>query len=169
MRLTNLEGTAVGEGEWPWLASSVLVDGVQVEGGVFLRLTPGQEGDTWWKIFWKLKKILILEQSLGGINVFHFFLCLRELKKMCNKDTYSIHHTAQTETKRCYNVFKWIHTPATAAGTVLLRAVTVALAISAAVYFLVHCWPAVTMLGLSRVPSRKTLWSARALYWKART
>ena len=44
--------------------------------------------------------------------------------------------------------------PGTAQGTVLCRVVTVALAMSAAVYLVVQLWPAVTMLGFSRVPSR---------------
>ena len=44
--------------------------------------------------------------------------------------------------------------PGTATGTVRCRAVTVALAIFSAVYVLVQLCPAVTMLGLSKVPSR---------------
>lgn len=59
--------------------------------------------------------------------------------------------------------------PGTAAGTVRLRAVTVAMATSWGVYFLVQECPAVTMFGLSRVPSRYTWWSERALYTAART
>jgi len=59
--------------------------------------------------------------------------------------------------------------PGTAAGTVRLRAVTVAMATSRGVYFLVQECPAVTMFGLSRVPSRYTWWSERALYTAART
>lgn len=50
-----------------------------------------------------------------------------------------------------------------------LRAVTVAMATSSGVYFLVQECPAVTMLGFSRVPSRYTWWSDRALYTAART
>ncbi len=42
-----LQGTTVGEGERPGLAAGVLVDGVQVEGGVLLGLATGQEGDAW--------------------------------------------------------------------------------------------------------------------------
>ena len=59
--------------------------------------------------------------------------------------------------------------PGTAAGTVLLRAWTVAIATCAGVNLTAEDWPAVTMLGLSRVPSRKTWWSARALYTNAKT
>lgn len=44
--------------------------------------------------------------------------------------------------------------PGTAAGTVRWRAVTVARATCSGVYFLVQAWPAVTMFGFSRVPSR---------------
>lgn len=45
--------------------------------------------------------------------------------------------------------------PATAAGTVRLSAVTVATAICSGVYFLVQLCPGVTMFGFRRVPSRK--------------
>ena len=45
--------------------------------------------------------------------------------------------------------------PGTAGGTVLWRAVTVAKATSPGVYFLVQDWPAVTMFGFRRVPSKK--------------
>lgn len=46
--------------------------------------------------------------------------------------------------------------PGTATGSVRCKTVTVAFATSAGVYFVVHDCPAVTMLGLRRVPSRKT-------------
>ena len=59
--------------------------------------------------------------------------------------------------------------PATAAGTVLFRAVTVAAAISWGVYLVVQDWPAVTIFGFNSVPSRNTWWSFRALYTAART
>lgn len=55
------------------------------------------------------------------------------------------------------------NSPGTAAGTVRLRAVTVAMATSCGVYFLVQECPGVTMLGLRRLPSRYTWWSDRAL------
>lgn len=68
-------------------------------------------------------------------------------------------------------LLKWKswHSPGTEAGTVRLRAVTVAMPTSWGVYFLVQECPAVTMLGFSRVPSRYTWWSDRALYTAART
>lgn len=44
--------------------------------------------------------------------------------------------------------------PGTAAGTVLWRAVTVAIATCSGVYFFVQACPAVTMFGFSKVPSR---------------
>lgn len=46
--------------------------------------------------------------------------------------------------------------PGTAGGTVRRRAVTVAMAISSGLYLMGQAWPGVTMLGLSRVPSRYT-------------
>jgi len=46
--------------------------------------------------------------------------------------------------------------PGTAAGTVRLRAVTVAMATSSALYLVGQLCPGVTMLGLSSVPSRYT-------------
>ena len=49
------------------------------------------------------------------------------------------------------------------------RAVTVAMAISSLLYLLGQECPGVTMLGFSRVPSRYTWWSDRALYTAART
>lgn len=54
-------------------------------------------------------------------------------------------------------------TPGTAGGTVRLRAVTVALAICSGAALVLQDCPGVTMLGFNRVPSKKTLWSARAL------
>lgn len=57
----------------------------------------------------------------------------------------------------------------TAGGTVRRRAVTVAMAISSLLYLVGQECPAVTMLGFSRVPSRYTWWSDRALYTAART
>lgn len=60
-------------------------------------------------------------------------------------------------------------TPGTAGGTVRLKAVTVALATSAGENLTECCIPPVTMLGLRRVPSKKTLWSFRALYTKDNT
>lgn len=59
--------------------------------------------------------------------------------------------------------------PVTAGGTVRRRAVTVAIAISSAVTLLGQAWPGVTILGFSRVPSRYTWWSDRALYTAAKT
>ena len=59
--------------------------------------------------------------------------------------------------------------PGTAGGTARDRAVTVAMAICSWVYLMLQAWPAVTMLGFSRVPSRKMWWSASALYWNAST
>lgn len=59
--------------------------------------------------------------------------------------------------------------PGTAGGTARDRAVTVAMAICSWVYLVLQAWPAVTMLGFSRVPSRKMWWSASALYWNAST
>ena len=47
--------------------------------------------------------------------------------------------------------------------TVRDRARTVAVAACCGVYLVGHSWPARTMLGLSKVPSRKTWWSTRAL------
>lgn len=41
-----LQGTAVGEGEGPWPQEIHLIDGVQVHGGLLLRLSAGQEGDS---------------------------------------------------------------------------------------------------------------------------
>lgn len=42
-----LEGTTVGEGQGPWAFDLTdLVHGIQVEGGLFLRLSTGQEADT---------------------------------------------------------------------------------------------------------------------------
>ena len=61
------------------------------------------------------------------------------------------------------NVFKFNDRPGTAVGTVRCKAVTVALATSWGVYFFVQPWPAVTIFGFNRVPSRKTLWSLNAL------
>ncbi len=62
-------------------------------------------------------------------------------------------------------------TPTIAGGMVLLKAIAVALPTSLAVIVaLVGCWdPGVTMLGLSKHPSRKTLLSLRALTTLART
>lgn len=59
--------------------------------------------------------------------------------------------------------------PVTAGGTVRRRAVTVAMAISSLLYLVVQECPAVTMLGFSKVPSRYTWWSDRALYTAANT
>lgn len=59
--------------------------------------------------------------------------------------------------------------PGTAGGTVRRRAVTVAMATSWGVYLWEQEWPAVTMLGFRRVPSRYTWWSDRALYTAAKT
>jgi hypothetical protein len=42
----SLQGTTVAEGEGPWLAARATVDGVQVDGSIFLRLTTRQEGHT---------------------------------------------------------------------------------------------------------------------------
>lgn len=56
-----------------------------------------------------------------------------------------------------------VSSPGTAGGTVRRRAVTVAMAISWLLYLWEQECPAVTMLGLSRVPSRYTWWSDRAL------
>lgn len=44
-----LQSTTVREGESPWSQQWNLVDGVQVDGGFFFRLTAGQESDTWRK------------------------------------------------------------------------------------------------------------------------
>lgn len=66
------------------------------------------------------------------------------------------------------NLALW-YSPGTAAGTVRLRAVTVAMATCWGVYFVGQECPAVTMLGFSRVPSRYTWWSDKALYTAART
>lgn len=41
----GLQGTAVREGQGPWLASRTLVDGVQVDSGVLFRLTAAEECD----------------------------------------------------------------------------------------------------------------------------
>ena len=60
-------------------------------------------------------------------------------------------------------------TPGMAGGTVLDNAVTVALPTSAGEALTAADWPGVTMLGLSREPSRYTWWSLRALYTAART
>lgn len=59
--------------------------------------------------------------------------------------------------------------PGTAGGTVLCRAVTVALAISSGVALTGHDWPGVTMFGFNNVPSRYTWWSLSALYTAANT
>lgn len=57
----------------------------------------------------------------------------------------------------------------TAGGTVRRKAVTVAIATSSGLYLVEQLCPAVTMLGLRRVPSRYTWWSDMALYTAART
>lgn len=49
------------------------------------------------------------------------------------------------------------------------RAVRVAIATSSGLYLVEQLCPGVTMLGLSRVPSRYTWWSDMALYTAART
>jgi len=54
--------------------------------------------------------------------------------------------------------------PGTAGGTVRWGAVTVARAISGVDALRGQSWPAVTMFGLSSVPSSSTWWSASALY-----
>ena len=59
--------------------------------------------------------------------------------------------------------------PGTAAGTVLLKAVTVARATCSGDAFLAHFCPGVTILGLRSVPSKYTWWSLRALYVAANT
>ena len=61
------------------------------------------------------------------------------------------------------------HSPGTETGTVRCSVVTVAYALSCGVYLVVQLCPAVTMLGLRRVPSRKTWCSIRALYVNERT
>lgn len=66
------------------------------------------------------------------------------------------------------NLALW-YSPGTEAGTVRLRAITVAMATCWGVYFVGQECPAVTMLGFSRVPSRYTWWSDKALYTAART
>merc|ERR1719229_1904518 len=58
--------------------------------------------------------------------------------------------------------------PGTAAGTVLRRAVTVARALSSNVVLSAHSFPFKTMFGFNRDPSRRTFWSASALYTAAR-
>lgn len=42
----GLQGASVAEGQCPRLAANVLVDGVQIDGGILLRLASRQEGDT---------------------------------------------------------------------------------------------------------------------------
>jgi len=54
--------------------------------------------------------------------------------------------------------------PVTAGGTVRRKVVTVAIATSSGLYLVRQLCPAVTMLGLRRVPSRYTWWSDMALY-----
>ena len=41
----GLQGAAVAEGECPGFPAGVFVDGVQIHGGLLLRLTTRQEGD----------------------------------------------------------------------------------------------------------------------------
>lgn len=53
--------------------------------------------------------------------------------------------------------------PVTAGGTVRRKAVRVAMATSSGLYLMEQLCPAVTMLGLRRVPSRYTWWSDMAL------
>jgi len=50
---------------------------------------------------------------------------------------------------------RFIYIPGTDGGTRLRRAVTVASATCSGLYFVAQDWPAVTMFGFSRVPSRK--------------
>lgn len=56
-----------------------------------------------------------------------------------------------------------VRLPLTAGGTVRRKAVTVAIATSSGLYLMEQLCPAVTMLGLRRVPSRYTWWSDIAL------
>lgn len=42
----SLQGTAIGEGQGPWLVQGAVVDGIQVDGGLFLTLATRQESDT---------------------------------------------------------------------------------------------------------------------------
>ena len=60
-----------------------------------------------------------------------------------------------------YLLFTYV--PGTDGGTRLRRAVTVASATCSGLYLVAQDWPAVTMFGLRRVPSRKMWWSASAL------
>jgi hypothetical protein len=43
----GLQGSAIGESQGPWLQQRALVDGVEVDGCLFLTLPPRQEGDPW--------------------------------------------------------------------------------------------------------------------------
>lgn len=40
-----LQGTAIGEGQSPWLVQGALVDGIEVDSGLLLTLATRQEGD----------------------------------------------------------------------------------------------------------------------------
>src|SRR6185312_8394338 len=42
----RLQGASVGEGEFPWEAAD-LVHGVEMGGGLLVRLTAGKESDAW--------------------------------------------------------------------------------------------------------------------------
>lgn len=41
----SLEGTAIREGQGPWLVQRALIDGIQMDGSLFLTLTSRQESD----------------------------------------------------------------------------------------------------------------------------
>ncbi len=43
----SLQGATVAEGESPWAASWSVINAVQVDGGILLRLTTRQESDAW--------------------------------------------------------------------------------------------------------------------------
>ncbi len=117
----GLQGPTKGEGQGPGPVQRTLVDGVQVNSGLFLTLTTGQEGHT----------------LVGG--------------EICR--SYVSWKYCVLVVAGCANIYAAV-SPGTAGGTVRRRAVTVAMAISCALNFFRQECPAVTMLGLSSVPSR---------------
>ena len=46
----GLQGAAVGEGDGPGPVKGTLVHGIQVDGGLLLRLAARQEGDAWGRM-----------------------------------------------------------------------------------------------------------------------
>lgn len=118
LKCWRLQGPAIREGQSPGAVQVTLVDGIQVDGGLFLTLATGQKGHTCGE-----------ENRVGWKSQGYY------------RDNYSQYISVCTS-------------PGTDGGTVRRRAVTVAMAISWGLYFLGQECPAVTMLGLSRVPSR---------------